>query len=241
MIKLEKAFIMNGLHYQLIKRSDLLALFSVQGGIRYEVARIYILPKQYVFNYRYPEREGITDNSRYGLDGSRDFRNITKALKYFEELNEELGGFLEYEDFGFLKDHAGIDITIGEKIASGSDSSHTSSSENEPAKQLPRVFKRKNVIHRLIKRDDKVGLYELVYNRILIGYEVCSIKITPRQIKFNKNYPMRESLPSDNEFGLEGSKSFFPYEYDAAVKYFGNLSRLLHSENSDNIDKDDQK
>jgi len=86
----------NGISYELIKRSDKVAVFSVQGGRRFEVVRIYVLPKRYdaYWLYHWPEREEITRGSQFGRDGSRMFFEKEQALKYFDKLNQSLGGEL---------------------------------------------------------------------------------------------------------------------------------------------------
>jgi len=68
----------------------MVALLSVDGGRRYEVCRIYILPPLY-YEYRYyHERETISSDSQFGHDGSKFFMREADALKYYEKLNGSL-------------------------------------------------------------------------------------------------------------------------------------------------------
>lgn len=62
-----------------------------------------------------------------------------------------------------------------------------------------------------------------------VGYEICVIKILPAEIIRGKNYPIRESLPCDDEFGIDGSKAFFPDDYQKALSYYTLIEGLLNS------------
>ncbi len=90
MLKLPQVLEINGTHCRVIKRTDKVALLSVDNGRRFEVCRIYILPPLY-YEYRYyHEREAISNNSQFGHDGSKFFMREEDALKYFEKLNINL-------------------------------------------------------------------------------------------------------------------------------------------------------
>jgi hypothetical protein len=83
----------NGDDYELLKRTEKLALFSINDGRRYEVTRVYIKPKGYdpVWWVHYPEREVISANGdQFNKDGSRFFFKLEDAMWYFEKLNREL-------------------------------------------------------------------------------------------------------------------------------------------------------
>jgi len=75
------------MEYILLKRSERVALFSVNGGRYYEVSRISIQPAEHIFGYIYPEREALPTNEEFGKDGSRFFKSRTKAHMYFIHLN----------------------------------------------------------------------------------------------------------------------------------------------------------
>jgi hypothetical protein len=90
MIKLPKYQMINGVHHELIKRTDKVALLSINRGSWYEVSRVYVWPKAYADNIRYPEREAISDSRQFYQDGSRTFRYEANALKYFDDLNKIL-------------------------------------------------------------------------------------------------------------------------------------------------------
>ena len=89
MLELKVNHEVNGALYRLIKRTDKVALFSIHGGKRFEVTRIYVYPKTYVPNWlhHYPEREAISNNSQFQKDGSKQFRKEEDALVYFDKLN----------------------------------------------------------------------------------------------------------------------------------------------------------
>jgi len=83
----------NGADYELIKRSEKVALFSINGGRYYEVTRIYIRPKYYdaYWFHHFPTREDISGNGKeYNSDGSKRFSRLEDALVYFEKLNLEI-------------------------------------------------------------------------------------------------------------------------------------------------------
>ncbi len=88
MKRLEKHMNFNGVPYELIKRSDTWAVFSVQGDRRYEVLRIYILPKYYdrVWWQNFPERETVSGEGQFMRDGSKFFSSEQQALDYFNKL-----------------------------------------------------------------------------------------------------------------------------------------------------------
>lgn len=90
MIKLPKYQMINGVHHELIRRTDKVALLSINRGSWFEVSRIYVWSKAYADNFRYPAREAISDSRQFYQDGSRTFRYEAKALKYFDELNAAL-------------------------------------------------------------------------------------------------------------------------------------------------------
>lgn len=93
MKRLDTRMTYNGDDYLMIKRSENVALYSVNDGRHYEVTRIYISPKHYdsYWFHHYPEREVISSNGQqYNTDGSKCFFKLEDALWYFERLNRKL-------------------------------------------------------------------------------------------------------------------------------------------------------
>jgi hypothetical protein len=233
MIRLNDVEIVNGLGYRLIKRSDKVAIYSVQGGRRYEVSRIYILPKVSFMNYMYREREAVSNNSQFGRDGSKFFSQKEQALLYFNKLNKDLDGNLEGSIPEYIEEKPRDFITQGSEEDLRANSNETSIGNTEQFISLPDTFKKNGILYRIIVRNDNVVMYTLLDGATKIGYEVCPVHITHEQTKFGKKYPSRESLPSNYEFGLEGSKAFFPYEYQRAHNYYHELTSRLQIKNKD--------
>lgn len=98
MKRLEENMQVNGQNYKLIKRSHKIVMYSINCGRRYEVTRIYILPKSYnpYWLSHSPEWEVISANGRqFNMDGSRYFFKEEDALLYFDKLNKALEGKTE--------------------------------------------------------------------------------------------------------------------------------------------------
>lgn len=226
MKKIRKISRMNGLDYRIILKSDLVVMFSIQGGQRFEVDRIYTLPEEQFLAYTYPKRETITNDNQFGRDGSRLFREEQEAINYFHQLNSNLGGTMEYDQKEQHQSGTKSNVKLMTKLAHRSDSTNTSSGKSH-VKKLEKSFRRRNTTYNMIQRNDLVALFELVYDSAIIGYEVCRVKLIPAQVKFGNEYPMRESLPSDNEFGPDGSRAFFANQADDAYSYFERLTSLL--------------
>ena len=90
MLRLPEVQNINGTHCRLIKRTEKVALLSVDNGRRFEVCRIYIMPKVIVDNYIYYQREVVSSNGQFGKDGSKFFMREVDALSYFEKLENSL-------------------------------------------------------------------------------------------------------------------------------------------------------
>lgn len=91
MERLNNKLIINGMQYELIRRTSLVALYSIQGGRYFEVSRIYIMPEQQIYDHSYPEREVLPTNDQFGKDGSRFYRSESKAQIYYNHFNRDLG------------------------------------------------------------------------------------------------------------------------------------------------------
>jgi len=81
----------NGLPSELIKRTETWALFSIQEGRRYEVLRIYVLPKYYdrVWWHNFPEREAVSGDGQFMRDGSKFFSSLEQAEAYFKKISSD--------------------------------------------------------------------------------------------------------------------------------------------------------
>jgi hypothetical protein len=84
---------------------------------------------------------------------------------------------------------------------------------------LQTTFRKNSYFYRILERDEKVVLLEMFLRNKRIGFDVCKIKIAKGEI-FGRQYPKREIIPSIDQFGIDGSKSFFPFDFDCAKKYF---------------------
>ncbi len=84
-------------------------------------------------------------------------------------------------------------------------------------------FRKNSLLYRLIKRNDLVALYGLggTFTDKILHYEVCRIRIR------NDKYGFREALPSNEQFGREGSLAII--NLDEALRYFEELTSLLES------------
>ena len=82
----------NGLQATLIRRTASIALVVYYNGRRYEVTRIYVRPKFYdpFWFYHSPEQEGLSNNSEFREDGSKQFNQLKDAEAYFRKLTDSL-------------------------------------------------------------------------------------------------------------------------------------------------------
>ena len=89
MKELKTSFRLNGLHYTLLKRNEVVALYGIGGTytdktLHWEVCKIYIHKDQF------GERGRIPTNEQFGRDLSRCFNDVEFALRYFNELTTRL-------------------------------------------------------------------------------------------------------------------------------------------------------
>lgn len=99
----------------------------------------------------------------------------------------------------------------------------TSERNSGNIKKLPVTFRKNGFTYVMKTRSQSVALYEQFMSLDTVGYEVCIIKVHPAEVIKGRSYPVRESLPSDEEFGMEGSKAFLPGQFDNALEYFDRL------------------
>lgn len=80
--------------------------------------------------------------------------------------------------------------------------------------KLKSSFRKNGLDYKLIDRTDFVSLFELSLDNQIVGYEVAKI------YQRNDQYGHREAVPSNEQFGYDGSKAMFPSCIDRAKKYF---------------------
>jgi hypothetical protein len=80
-------------------------------------------------------------------------------------------------------------------------------------------FRKNGLDYRLLDRNDSYALYELTIESVIVGYEVDRIRINKAGDRFGLHFPESESLPSNDQFGTDGSKAFFPHELERTEKY----------------------
>jgi len=91
--------------------------------------------------------------------------------------------------------------------------------------KLKTSFRKNGIVYKLLERTDKTAFFELkLPTGEMAGYEVSRILVnSEREIKGRK-LTASESITSNERFGYDGSKSFFPSDYTGALKYFGEFS-----------------
>ena len=87
--------------------------------------------------------------------------------------------------------------------------------------KLKDKFRINGLPYTLLKRNEVVALYGIggTYTDIILHYEVCKIYI------HNDKYGFRESIPSNERFGRDPSRSF--NDIESANKYFEELTTRL--------------
>lgn len=84
---------------------------------------------------------------------------------------------------------------------------------------LKTSFRKNGIDYNLIDRAEITVLFELKINRELAGYEVCKIHFRKAGVFKGKSYPESEVLPSNEQFGFDGSKTFFTHDSELAKEY----------------------
>jgi hypothetical protein len=87
-------------------------------------------------------------------------------------------------------------------------------------RKLETTFTRKGIDYEMMDRSDKVGLFKLSLDGIHVGYEVAKIYHNEARTISGIDIEEGESIPSDEMFGGDGSKAFFPNDGERALKYF---------------------
>lgn len=99
---------------------------------------------------------------------------------------------------------------------------------------LKETFRKNGLNYKLLDRTDKVAVYELKIGTV-VGYEVCKIYFNKARTLWGKDLPESESVPSNEQFGYEGSKCFFPHDLKLAKEYFKEFDDKLSGANMPNL------
>ena len=86
---------------------------------------------------------------------------------------------------------------------------------------LKAKFRLNGLPYTLLKRNEVVAVYGIggTYTDAVLHYEVCKIYIR------NDKYGIRESIPSNEKFGRDPSRSF--NDIESALQYFEELTTRL--------------
>ena len=97
--------------------------------------------------------------------------------------------------------------------------------------RLKTTFTKNGLPYTLIQRNDVVALYGVggTYPTDILHYEVCRIQHLTEREMFSTLVPAHEALPSNEQFGKEGSRAIV--KLDEARKYFDALTKRLNIAN----------
>ena len=105
-------------------------------------------------------------------------------------------------------------------------------------KILKTQFSKNGLDYTLLKRTDKIALFQLGHLPNPDGYEVCRIYIMRPHKAFGVDFEESEIITSNDQFLTDGSGSF--RSLDRALKHFDNLSnKLVRQENVDDLSPSD--
>ena len=100
-------------------------------------------------------------------------------------------------------------------------------------RKLETTFSRKGIDYEMIDRSDKVGLFKLSLEGTHVGYEVAKIYHNEARTIAGVDIEEGESIPSDEMFGNDGSKAFFPMDRKRANAYFMKFKLELELKEAD--------
>lgn len=98
--------------------------------------------------------------------------------------------------------------------------------------KLKEIFRKNGLDYQLIMRNDKVALFELLFDGECVGWEVSRIYFQKEIILSDRHFQESEVLPGNEKFGMEGSKAFHMDGRDKAEIYFDILTNGLKMSNS---------
>ena len=89
-------------------------------------------------------------------------------------------------------------------------------------KSLKTHFSKNGLDYTLLKRTDKIALFQLGLSSYPDGYEVCRIYIMRKHKAFGIDFEESEIISSNDQFYADGSGSF--RSLDNALRHFDKLS-----------------
>ena len=89
-------------------------------------------------------------------------------------------------------------------------------------KTLKTHFSKNGLDYTLLKRNDKIALFQLGPSIAPDGYEVCRIYIMRPHKAFGVNFEESEKISSNDQFMADGSGSF--RDLDNALRHFDKMS-----------------
>jgi len=92
-------------------------------------------------------------------------------------------------------------------------------------KKLKNHFRKNGLDYTLIKRTDKIALFQLGLSSYPDGYEVCRIYKMRKHKAFGVEFEESEKISSNDQFFRDGSGSF--RKLSNALRHFDKLSALL--------------
>ena len=105
-------------------------------------------------------------------------------------------------------------------------------------KILKPQFSKNGLDYNLLKRTDKIVLFQLGHLPNPDGYEVCRIYIMRPHKAFGVDFEESEIITSNDQFYADGSGAF--RLLDSALKHFDKLSnKLVRHENVDDLNPAD--
>jgi hypothetical protein len=102
-------------------------------------------------------------------------------------------------------------------------------------KTLETKFWRKGILYEQLDRTDLVAFFKLSVKipgqkPEHCGYEVIKICTHEDMTISGRFTPSAEYLPSDEQFGKDGDKVFFPHDLERASNYFSDFDMELRTE-----------
>jgi hypothetical protein len=96
-------------------------------------------------------------------------------------------------------------------------------------KTLKTQFRKNCLDYTLLKRTDKIALFQLGFSFSPDGYEVCRIYIMRPHKAFGIDFEESEIISSNDQFLFDGSGSF--RNLDNALKHYDKLSlKIVHQD-----------
>ena len=81
-------------------------------------------------------------------------------------------------------------------------------------------FKKNGLQYLMLDRTEHAALFELrLPEGDLAGYEVSRIYVNKAGERFGRYYPESEAITSNDRFGSDGSKAYFPQDIEMAKQY----------------------